>query len=119
MAIFTIVFTRVVPLETGLPYPVYAYAGLLPWTSAILVAFVDVLVACSILVVMMIAYRIPVAWPLLNPMTPIIDGYRDALLRGQWPEPAPFVYAAVVASAVLLAAAVTFHRAEPAFAENT
>jgi ABC-type polysaccharide/polyol phosphate export permease len=35
MVIFTIVFTRVVPLETGLPYPVYAYAGLLPWTSAI------------------------------------------------------------------------------------
>jgi ABC-type polysaccharide/polyol phosphate export permease len=32
MAIFTIIFTRVVPLETDIPYPIYAYAGLLPWS---------------------------------------------------------------------------------------
>jgi ABC-type polysaccharide/polyol phosphate export permease len=32
VAIFSLVFTRVVPLDTGLPYAVYAYAGLLPWT---------------------------------------------------------------------------------------
>lgn len=31
MLVFTVVFTRAVPLETELPYPVYAYAGLLPW----------------------------------------------------------------------------------------
>lgn len=29
--VFTVVFTRVVSLDTGVPYPVYAYAGLLPW----------------------------------------------------------------------------------------
>jgi ABC-type polysaccharide/polyol phosphate export permease len=32
MAIFSVIFTRVVRLDTGLPYPVFAYAGLLPWT---------------------------------------------------------------------------------------
>jgi len=31
MLVFTLIFTRLVPLDTGLPYPVYAYAGLLPW----------------------------------------------------------------------------------------
>jgi homopolymeric O-antigen transport system permease protein len=30
-AIFTVVFTRVAPMETGLPYPLYAYSGLLAW----------------------------------------------------------------------------------------
>ena len=32
MLVFTVIFTRVVRLDTGLPYPVFAYAGLLPWT---------------------------------------------------------------------------------------
>ena len=31
MLVFSLIFTRVVPLETTLPYPIYAYAGLLPW----------------------------------------------------------------------------------------
>ena len=31
MLVFSVIFTRVVPLETDLPYPIYAYAGLLPW----------------------------------------------------------------------------------------
>jgi ABC-type polysaccharide/polyol phosphate export permease len=31
MLIFTVVFTRVVPLDTGVPYPVYAYVGLWSW----------------------------------------------------------------------------------------
>jgi len=31
MAIFSVIFTRVAPIDTGLPYPVYAYCGLLPW----------------------------------------------------------------------------------------
>jgi ABC-type polysaccharide/polyol phosphate export permease len=31
MLVFSVIFTRVVRLETGLPYPIYAYAGLLPW----------------------------------------------------------------------------------------
>ena len=31
MLIFSVVFTRVVPLETGVPYPVFAYVGLWSW----------------------------------------------------------------------------------------
>ena len=30
-AIFSIVFTRIAPIDTGLPYPLYAYSGLLAW----------------------------------------------------------------------------------------
>jgi len=29
--IFSVVFTRVAPLDVGVPYPVYSYAGLLAW----------------------------------------------------------------------------------------
>lgn len=32
MLVFTVVFTRVIPLETDVPYPVFAYSGLLVWT---------------------------------------------------------------------------------------
>ncbi len=31
MIIFSVIFTRVARLDTDLPYPIYAYAGLLPW----------------------------------------------------------------------------------------
>lgn len=31
MVVFSLIFTRVVPLDTGVPYPIYAYTGLLPW----------------------------------------------------------------------------------------
>src|SRR2546422_5310154 len=30
-AIFSVVFTRVAPLDTGIPYPVFAFCGLLAW----------------------------------------------------------------------------------------
>jgi ABC-type polysaccharide/polyol phosphate export permease len=30
-AIFTVIFTRVSPLDLDVPYPIYVYAGLLPW----------------------------------------------------------------------------------------
>ena len=30
-AIFSVVFTRVAPLDTGMPYPVFAFCGLLVW----------------------------------------------------------------------------------------
>ena len=32
MLVFTLVFTEIAPLETEIAYPIYAYAGLLPWT---------------------------------------------------------------------------------------
>jgi ABC-type polysaccharide/polyol phosphate export permease len=31
MVLFSLIFTRVVKLDTDVPYPIYAYAGLLPW----------------------------------------------------------------------------------------
>jgi ABC-type polysaccharide/polyol phosphate export permease len=31
MVVFSIIFTRVAPVEIGVPYPIYAYTGLLPW----------------------------------------------------------------------------------------
>jgi lipopolysaccharide transport system permease protein len=31
MVIFSLIFTRVVHLKTDVPYPIYVYAGLLPW----------------------------------------------------------------------------------------
>jgi ABC-type polysaccharide/polyol phosphate export permease len=31
MIVFSVIFTRVVPLETDVPYPIFAYTGLLPW----------------------------------------------------------------------------------------
>jgi ABC-type polysaccharide/polyol phosphate export permease len=30
-AVFSVIFTRVAPLDTGMPYPLYAYSGLLAW----------------------------------------------------------------------------------------
>ena len=30
-AVFSVIFTRVAPIDTGVPYPVFAYCGLLTW----------------------------------------------------------------------------------------
>ncbi len=32
-AIFSVIFTRVAPINTGVPYPVYAFSGLLLWNA--------------------------------------------------------------------------------------
>lgn len=53
----------------------------------------------------------------MNPMTPIIQGYRDCLLAGRWPYSAAFLNAAVVALIVLLAGAWWFRRREFEFGE--
>jgi ABC-type polysaccharide/polyol phosphate export permease len=55
---------------------------------------------------------------MLNPMTPIIDGYRDVLLFHRTPIDLPFMVATVVSVCCLAVAWVTFHRAEYRFAEN-
>ena len=54
----------------------------------------------------------------LNPMTPILEAYRDVLLRGRTPDPAAFMITTGVAALGLLLAWVVFHRAESDFAEN-
>jgi ABC-type polysaccharide/polyol phosphate export permease len=55
---------------------------------------------------------------LLNPMTALIDAYRDVLLRGQLPPGGPFAAVSAVALVTLAVAWVVFHRAEFSFAEN-
>ena len=212
--VFSLIFTRVAPIDTGVPYPVYVYAGLWPWTffaaslrgatvslsgnaslvtkvyfarevlpfSAVLVALVDFAVAGVLLAMLMLWYRVPVGitalflpvivlvhvlfttglalllsvanlywrdtrhvieailtvwmfatsvvYPVervggrigtvlaLNPMTPIIDAYRDVLLYGRMPQPTPFAYAALVALLVFFVAWYRFHRSELHFAER-
>jgi ABC-type polysaccharide/polyol phosphate export permease len=54
----------------------------------------------------------------INPVTPILEAYRDVILRGHAPDPASFLATTVVSAALLLISWVIFHRAEYAFAEN-
>jgi ABC-type polysaccharide/polyol phosphate export permease len=213
--IFSVIFTRVTRLDTGgIPYPIFAFAGLLPWNffatslrfsvasltsnsalvtkvyfrrelfplSAVLVSLIDFAVAFLVLVAMMVYYRTGISWTvlflpvillvqiaftmgvgllismanlfyrdvkylfevvitvwmfatsvvypvhlvggrlakllMLNPMTPIIDGYRSVLLRGTLPDPGPFAAAAVLSLVVLAIGWVVFHRMEFRFAEE-
>jgi ABC-type polysaccharide/polyol phosphate export permease len=212
--VFSVIFTRVAHIDTGVPYPLYAFLGLLTWNflasslrfasvsltsnvalvtkvyfpreilpfSAILVSLVDLGVASLLLIPLMAYYGVGVNWAVLalplvvavhvtftvavglllamgnlfyrdvkylfevvltvwmfgtsvvypiervggrlgqllalNPMTPIIDGYRAVLLRGQLPDPAAFGAAAVMSIALLGVGWLVFHRAEFDFAEN-
>lgn len=212
--VFTIIFTRVAPLEIDMPYPLFAYCGLLAWNfsassfrfavssltananlvtkvyfpreifpiSAVLVSLVDFAIGAIVLVALMVYYQVvptgaiaalpwvllvhimftlavslllamanlfyrdvkylfelvitvwmfltAVLYPvsqiggtagqvmMLNPMTPIIDAYRDVLLRGQVPDPASFLVTTAATAMFLVIAWLVFHRAEYEFAEN-
>lgn len=212
--VFSVIFTRVAAIPTPVPYPVFAYCGLVAWNlfasslkfsltsltsnttlvskvyfpreifpfSAIIVCLVDFAVAAIVLAAMMAWYRIgmtpmllflplvvvvhvmftagmalllamgnlfyrdvkylfeivltvwmfltSVIYPVelvggtagrlltLNPMTPIIDGYRRAILLGQTPLTPAFAAAAALSVVTLTVAWVTFHRSEFSFAEN-
>lgn len=211
--VFSVIFTRVAPIDVGMPYPLFAFCGLLTWNftasslkfavnsltsntslvtkvyfpreifpaSSVLVSLVDFAVASLALVALLVWYQVGVHWTLvlvpvvllvhvaftlgvalilamanlfyrdvkylfeifltvwmfvtavlypvslvggrmgqamqLNPVTPIIEAYRDVLIRGVAPGPW-FGYAAAVALVVLFVAWLTFHRAEFQFAEN-
>ena len=211
--LFSVIFVKVVELDVGAPYPVFAYCGLLAWNltasalrfsvnsltaninlvakvyfpreifpfSAVFVSAVDFAVGAILLVAMMIYYQMPVTpavlflpvillvqvtftagvalflamanlfyrdvkylfevvitlwmfassvvYPLdrltgaskvvlsLNPMTPILDAYRDVLLFGRLPPMDQFAAVAAVSLAVLAVAWVMFHRSEYQFAE--
>ena len=214
MIVFTIIFTRVAKLEMDVPYPIFSYTGLLPWTlfasslkngvnsllngknlitkvyfpreilplSSVAVSLIDFAIGSLLLAVLMAYYQVPpaktlwfvpvlvavqvmfaaaiallismanlwfrdvkyvfdviiqlwmfatpVVYPvrnigeplqsllMLNPMAPIIDGYRSVIISGRLPDMAP-IAAVAAASLVLLACAwLTFHRAEYRFAEN-
>jgi ABC-type polysaccharide/polyol phosphate export permease len=213
-AVFSVVFTKVAPLDTPVPYPIYAYCGLWAWNffaaslrfavvsltgnpslvgkvyfpreifpfSSIFVSLVDFLVGSLPLIGLMVYYRLvpteailflplvvlvhvtftaavglllsvanlfyrdvkylfelvlsvwmfmtSVLYPLetvggrvgaivrLNPMTPIIEGYRVALLGVPMRDPAGFAVAALGSLVLLATAWVVFHRSEFSFAEN-
>ena len=103
MIVFSVVFSVFIQVPTdGIPYPIFAYTALLPWTffanalsmaipslvgnvnlvsrvyfpreilplSAILVSFVDFIIASSLFVVLMSIYAIPVGPTLL--LVPLI-----------------------------------------------
>jgi lipopolysaccharide transport system permease protein len=213
-AVFSVIFMRVAPIEVGVPYPLFAFCGLLTWNlfasalrfsvvsltsnaglvtkvyfpreifplSAVLVCLVDFAVASVVLVGLMVYYGVGVGPALLflpvvivvhlaftvgvalllamgnlfyrdikyvfevaitvwmfatsvvypvdrvggriglamqiNPMTPIVEAYRDVLLRQTLPATVPFAAVSVTALVVLVVAWVLFHRAEFTFAEN-
>ncbi|MCG3133506.1 MAG: Teichoic acid translocation permease protein TagG [Planctomycetes bacterium] len=54
----------------------------------------------------------------LNPLHPILEGYRDVLFRGGLTDPLHFAQGAAMALAALLAGWFVFARAEPRFAER-
>jgi ABC-type polysaccharide/polyol phosphate export permease len=212
--VFSLIFTRVTRVETSVPYPLFAYCGLLPWNlfavslknsvntlvsnkslltkvyfprevfpfSTIFVSVVDFWVGLSIVAGMMLYYGIPpsatvlflpvlllvqlmftaglamllapanlyyrdvkyivdvlvavgmfatpVVYPTrhlggtlgvllqINPLAPIIDGYRAVLLRGELPHATAFTAAAVFSLCLFAVGWLVFHRAEYAFAEN-
>ncbi|MCG3209402.1 MAG: hypothetical protein FOGNACKC_03026 [Anaerolineae bacterium] len=93
MVIFSVIFSVFIKVPTdGVPYPVFAYTALLPWTlfanslstaipslvtnmslvskihfpreilplSAILVSFIDFLIACSVYVILLIFFQYPI-----------------------------------------------------------
>ncbi|OFW63569.1 MAG: hypothetical protein A2Z35_02095 [Actinobacteria bacterium RBG_19FT_COMBO_36_27] len=219
MLLFSFVFTRIVAVKTDIPYPIFAYCGLLPWQffasattaatnslianrslvtkiyfpsevfpiSSIIAAFVDFLVGSIVLVALIMYFyftgaSIMVSWTVflvipvilvqiiftagvsfflsmgnlffrdvryiyniiitlwmfatsvvypmkisspelqkilhLNPMTPIIDAYRDVLLRGKVPDMNNFGYAIVISLAVFLSGWIIFYKIQHKFAEK-
>jgi ABC-type polysaccharide/polyol phosphate export permease len=213
-AVFSIIFMRVAPLKIDVPYPLFAYLGLLVWNftasslrfsvnamsgnvslvtkvyfpreilsiSAVLVTIVDAVVGCVILIGLMAYYRIWPGWAVvylpsvflvqllftvgvglalsmanlffrdvkylfevavtlwmfatsvlypsslvtgklgvllrINPMTAVIDAYRDILLYGRAPYSPAFAWSALVAITVFVVVGIAFHRAEFRFAES-
>jgi lipopolysaccharide transport system permease protein len=213
-ALFSVIFTRVAPIDVGMPYPLFAFCGLLAWNfsassfrfaltsltsntnlvtkvyfpreifpfSALFVALIDFLTGSVALLALLIYYQVPMSWAIaalplvvlahvmftasvclllamanlfyrdvkylfevlvtvwmfttavlypvanlssrfglmlqLNPLTPIIDGYRSVLIRGTLPDAGPFAVAGVMSVLLLALSWLLFHRAEFRFAEN-
>lgn len=212
--VFSIIFMRVAHVDTGMPYPLFAFTGLFSWNlfasslrfsmssltgnselvtkiyfprevfpfANVLVSLIDFFVGLLLLAALMVYYRVPPTWTILffpvillvqvaftagcalllalgnlfyrdikylfeivltvwmfatsvvypvaqvggragailayNPMTPIIEGYRSVLLRGELPPAGPFLITTLVSFFVLTAGWLIFHRAEITFAEN-
>lgn len=54
----------------------------------------------------------------VNPLHPILEGYRDVLLRGGFRDPEGFAVGAAISGVVLLSGLAFFSKAEPRFAER-
>lgn len=54
----------------------------------------------------------------LNPMTPIINAYRDVFLYHQWPNPLGLIYVTVFGLIVLIIGCFVFKKLEKGFAEQ-
>jgi len=213
-ALFSIVFTRVAPIPLDVPYPLFAFIGLLAWNftasalrfsmlslasnvnlvtkvyfpreifpvSAVAVAMVDTLVGGVVLAALMAYYGLmpgpaliflpavlvvhvtfttaigfllamgnlflrdvkylfevgitlwmfasSVLYPMsvvpgragqllrLNPVTPILDAYRDVLLYNRNPFSPAFLGVLALTFVIFLSSAVIFHRTEFKFAES-
>lgn len=213
-AVFSVIFTRVAPIETPVPYPLYAFCGLWAWNffasslrfavvsltsnpnlvtkvyfpreifpfSAVIVCLVDFAVASLVLIGLMAYYHVvptaaiallpvvllvhvaftaavgllvamanlfyrdvkylfelvitvwmfatSVLYPVenvggwlatllrVNPMTPVIDGYRVALLGVPMHDPLAFAGAGVLSFVLLAVCWFAFHRSEFEFAET-
>jgi lipopolysaccharide transport system permease protein len=110
---FTIVFSVIVRVSTGdIPYPIFAYSALLPWTflatsitfavpslvnnlnlvtkiyfpreilpvASVGAAFVDLLVASTIFLGMLLLYHVPLQWTLLY--VPVLIAVQAVLILG-------------------------------------
>ena len=53
----------------------------------------------------------------VNPLVPVIEAYRDCIIHGRLPAPGPFLYASLVAVAVLVGGWACFRWASFRFAE--
>lgn len=212
--VFSVIFMRVAPISTRVPYPIFAFCGLLAWNftasalrfavtsltsnttlvtkvyfpreifplSAVLVSLVDFAVASTVLVAMLVYYRmtpgaaiffLPIilfvqtgltagfalalamanlffrdvkylfdvvitVWMFasatvypsdalghgilgllvrVNPMTAIIEAYRNVLLYGVLPDAVSFAGATLFTAVLVPAAWILFHRLEFQFAE--
>lgn len=56
-------------------------------------------------------------WYMLNPMTPLINGYRQLLLTGQVPDMGYILYVSVIAIGILGSGYYVFKKLEPTFAD--
>lgn len=213
-AVFSVIFMRIAPLDTGMPYPLFAYTGLAAWNffaastrfavgsltsnpqlvskvyfprevfpfSAVIVSLADFSVSVIVMAILMTYYGVmPTAAVLFvpvilvvhimltagcalllavanlffrdvkylfevvisiamfstsavypvqkidgwlgavmaaNPMTIVLDGYRDVLLRGHLPAAGPFAITALLSAVFFMWAWFVFHRSEFKFAEN-
>src|SRR6185312_1542594 len=77
MAIFSLVFGRLAKLDSeGVPYPVFALAGLVPWTYFAIAFFV--------LLCMMVFYHIPFTGRILAVPGLMVAAAATALAAGLW-----------------------------------